>query len=146
MSTFRIGNLRRTSLLLSFAVAVAAARITGCKNANDVTGVVNPAPGISVAGAWVGTFTPAEPAFYYSDPYAAHANLQQTGTSFDGTITISGSPAITIHATISGNQVNGTIEDASGSGTAVGLCGATHLSLTLHPHAVSAAGTLRLHR
>jgi hypothetical protein len=150
MSTFRIGNPRRGSLrrVLGFAAAAAATLVTGCKDSNDVTGTTSPATPatIDIAGAWVGTFASSQPAFYYAEPVSAHANLQQTGTSVDGTIDISGSPTVTIHMTISGIHLKGTIEDTSGAGTAAGVIVGPTLSIVLHPHLATSAGQLALHR
>jgi hypothetical protein len=152
MSTFRIGNPRRGSLrrVLGFAAAAVATLVTGCKNSNDVTGTTIPATPtpvpISIAGAWVGTFTPNFP-FYYAEPASANANLQQTGSTVDGTINISGSPTETVHLTISGTiHVNGTIEDSGGAGTATGTIVGGTLSIYLMPHIGSNAGQLTLKR
>ena len=146
MSTFRIGKPRRPSLprVLGFAAAAAATLVTGCKNSNDITGPSSSAMAY-LGGAWVGTFTPAEPALY-AESVPAQATLQQTGSSVDGTIQISGSSTVMVHATVSGIRVSGTIEDASGAGTAVGGLVAARLTLTLHPRAASGAGELQLHR
>jgi hypothetical protein len=151
MSTVRIGNPRHGSLrrVLGFAAAAAATLVTGCKDSNDVTGTTNPASPatVNVAGAWTGTFTPAGPAFY-AEPVPAQATLQQSGSNVDGTIAISGSSTVTIHATISGAHVSGTVD---GSGTVLGGFIAGQLSMqlrgnTLHPTAASWAGQLALHR
>jgi hypothetical protein len=149
MSTFRTGNPRRGSVrrVLGFAAAAVATLVTGCKDSNDVTGTTNVSPpAINIAGAWVGTFTPNQPAFYYGESVSAHASLQETGTSVDGTIAISGSPTVTIHMTISGTHVYGTMEDTSGAGTAGGTIFEGTLSITLNPHLASSAGQLALHR
>ena len=65
-------------------------------------------------------------------PVTAHANLQQTGANVDGTVDMSGFPTETIHVTVSGTRVNGTTEDASGAGTAVGVLVGARLSIVLH--------------
>ena len=146
MSTFGIG--RRFLRLLSAAVVLAAS----CEHSNDVTGPSNPAPVFSLEGAWTGTFQSAEPAFYYSDTVSALASLQQTGANMEGTITISGAPTVTIHATVSNGPVSGsanvrgTIQDSSGAGTAIGTFQGVKLTITLHPHDASQAGTLVLQR
>jgi hypothetical protein len=152
MSTLRIGNLRRGSFLrvLGSVAAAVVTLLTGCKDSNDVSGTMSPASPatVNVAGTWTGTFTPAGPAFY-AEPVAAQATLQQTGSNVDGTIEISGSSTVTIHATVSGAHVSGTVED--GSGTAMGGFVAGQLSMqlrrnTLHPTSASWAGQLALHR
>jgi len=148
MSTFRIGNPRRSSLLWILSLlGTAAILIPACKDSNDITGTTNPPPVMNVAGAWSGTFTPSEPAFYYSEPVTASANLQQTGTTVQGTITISGVPTpVVITATVSGNHVNGTIADGNGPGTEVGTLAAGRLTFILRSRASSGTGTVSLHR
>jgi hypothetical protein len=146
MITPEIGTSIRFSIRRTLvAAAVLASLVTACKDSNNLTGTTAPTT-LNLAGAWVGGFLAASDPSFYGDPHAATANLQQSGTSVDGTILITGSPAITIHATVSGNSVSGTIEDESGSGTAQGRFVGIQLTLALHPHLASGAGTLTLHR
>jgi len=143
MSTFRIGNPRASWLLVLGLAVAAAARTTGCKNSNDITGPTAPATA-DISGSWTGTFTPSGPAFY-AEPVSAQASLQQTGANVDGTITISGFPAVTIHATMTGAHLSGTIEDANGQGTAVGGFVSARLTIALHRHGLG-GGELQLSR
>jgi hypothetical protein len=147
MITPEFGTSVRFSIRRALAmVVVLAALATACnKDSNDITGTTTSGSTVNVAGSWVGTFTPVEPAFY-AEPVAAQASLQQTGADVDGTITIAGYAPITIHATVTGFHVSGTIADPSGPGTALGGLVSAKLSLVLHPHRASGDGQLVLHR
>lgn len=153
-------NPRPSSLAVLAAVAVHFLMV-GCTDPSPteprmaavVTPTPTPAPpppGITIAGAWTGTFRSDNIEICTFDGIPAQATLQQDGSAVRGTLNAPTAPCMAVNArsftgTLQGNSLVGT--DGT-FGSVQGSLGGTTLEIRLgvNPYGYPSEGVMELHR